>query len=172
MRYNEVIKWLKEYFDKPAFSEEKLKPVFHFSLLWNLFEHTYFSDDSRLTNGNLLELAENSFTHIPNGAIQTIYIYFKNRYFPDDREDTKFEQLCLDKRVNNGVSYFEYCREILLNSDSEKVDKLKCLFLIIYRFRNNLFHGRKQPRMLHTYQAPFNSINRFLMAFIKNYSKD
>ena len=170
MKYDEVIEWLKEYFDKPTLSIKKLKPVFHFSLLWNLFEHTYFTDDNRLTNRSLLELVEQSFTNIPDGPLQSTYNYFQNRYFQNGRESNKYEQLCLDKRTYNGISHFEFCREVLLNNSSEKVNKLKCVFLIVYRFRNNLFHGRKQPSMLNTYEAPFNIINRFLMVFIKNYS--
>lgn len=170
MKYDEVIVWLKEYFNRPTYSTKKLNPVFHFSLLWNLFEHTYFTDDNRLTNKRLLELAEKSFAYIPDGSLQTAFSYFQNRYFHNGREDVRFEKLCLDKQVNNGISHFNFCKEVLLNNDSEKVKKLKCLFLIVYRFRNNLFHGRKQPRMLNTYEAPFNIINRFLMAFIKNYS--
>ena len=53
MKDNYVIKWLKTYFQGSKINEKDIKPLLHFSLLWNLFEHTYFTDSIHLKEENL-----------------------------------------------------------------------------------------------------------------------
>lgn len=53
------------------------------------------------------------------------------------------------------------------SNNPTKCDKTKTVFLIIHRFRNNLFHGRKTPKTLNIYVQPFKEINKFLIHFIE-----
>lgn len=164
-----VIEWLKKYFNKRTISEKEITPVLHFSLLWNLFEHTYFSDEHRVNNNTLIKLAEEKVDKLPSGSLNHIYDYFQSRYFQNGVAEYKYSLLCLDKSNSriNGMSDYEFCETVLTNTQSTDINKLIAILFIIYRFRNNLFHGRKQPRTLNLYKSPFNVINYFIMIFIK-----
>lgn len=167
-----VIEWLGEYFEKPNLNEKLLKPVLHFSLLWNLFEHNYFTDEKRLDPKSLLELCADSFENVEDEKLDYIFDYFKKRYFLNNTLDNKFLTLKLSElSKDRNPSNFEFCQTTLKSDNSLKVEKLKTVFLIIHRFRNNLFHGRKNPETLNIYEQPFKEINKFLIHFIEKNQK-
>lgn len=173
MNENYVIDWLKSYFDKPLLDEKTLKPVLHFSLLWNLFEHTYFTDDSHLTPRRLLDISEVSYNKLSEEEVNSIYNFFKARYFSGNHLDTRFNHLVLDRIIRNGQpSNYDFCQSILTTDNPTNSDKTKAIFLIIHRFRNNLFHGRKNPETLNVYEQPFREINKFLVHFIEETADD
>jgi hypothetical protein len=163
-----VIEWLKTYFNNPQLEEGFLEPVLHFSLIWNLFEHSYFEDDARLTPPRLLGLCDNLHIALVDQNLDRTFLFFKNRYFLNQVLDARFITLGLDTNlINEQPSYFDFCQATLTGQNPTKLDKTKCLFLIIHRFRNNLFHGRKNPRTLNIYEEAFEEINRFLTHFIE-----
>lgn len=167
MEDNFVIEWLKQYFNKPTLDEKSLKPVLHFSLLWNLFEHTYFTDDRYLNAKRLLDLSDISFDSLTNKQIDTPFEFFKDRYFLNNQPDSRFATLQLDSIARNGQpSNKNFCTATLTASNPTMQDKTKTIFLIVHRFRNNLFHGRKNPETLNIYEHPFKEINKFLVHFI------
>lgn len=159
---NMVIEWLKEYFDRPDLNEESMRSLLHFSLLWNMFEHSYFTDTNRLTVERLKSLASVSQTHLSQDETNYIYDFFKNRYFPQNKEDPRFRMLMLSKENH------ECCQEIFVSTTPSHLEKIEATLLIIHRFRNNLFHGRKNPKTLNIYEEPFAVINRFLIHFLQN----
>ena len=172
---NYVIDWLKHYFNKPNLKEKELKPILHFSLLWNLFEHTYFENDKdrRLNPKSLINLSDISFQTSKDGELDDLFNFFKKRYLSDNGVKTNryFDDLILDKK-NGSPNNYDLCRDILLKSDPTKQEKLKIIFLIVHRFRNNLFHGRKYPETLNIYEKPFMKINTFLIHFIDTTAKN
>lgn len=168
MNENFVIDWLKKYFNKPHLDEQALKPVLHFSLLWNLFEHTYFTDDKYLNPKRLLELSNISLNSLSAENLNVTFNFFRARYFPNNQLDNRYTTLRLDTVKRNGLpSNYDFCLTTLTTNNSTKSDKIKTVFLIIHRFRNNLFHGRKNPKTLNIYKLPFKEINKFLVHFIE-----
>lgn len=168
MNENFVIEWLRNYFNKPDLDEQALKPVLHFSLLWNLFEHNYFTDDRHLTPKRLLDLSDLSSDILSDECLNTIFNFFKERYFSNNNIDNRFETLGLNTTERNGEkSDYTFCHTIFTSNDSTKKDNTKTIFLVMHRFRNNLFHGRKNPETLNIYEQPFREINKFLIHFIE-----
>lgn len=168
MNENFVIEWLKNYFDKPHLDEQALKPVLHFSLLWNLFEHTYFTDDRHLNPKRLLDLSTISNNTLSDDNINAIFNFFKERYFPNNQMDSRFTTVMLDNvERNEQPSNYAFCESTFTANEPTKIDKIKTVFLIVHRFRNNLFHGRKNPETLNIYEQPFKEINKFLIHFIE-----
>lgn len=168
MNENFVIEWLKDYFGKPNLDEQALKPVLHFSLLWNLFEHTYFTDDKHLNPKRLLDLSELSHNVLSDDSLNTTFNFFKERYFPNNQLDNRFTTLRLDAVARNGQpSNHAFCQSTFTADNPTKGDKAKTVFLVTHRFRNNLFHGRKNPKTLNIYEQPFKEINKFLIHFIE-----
>lgn len=168
MNDNFVIDWLKIYFDKPQLDEQELKPVLHFSLLWNLFEHTYFTDDRNLNPKRLLNLSDLSYNNLSDDCLNTTFNFFKDRYFPNNQIDNRFNTLRIDTNERNEQpSNYVICQSTFTAENPTKSNKAKSVFLVIHRFRNNLFHGRKNPETLSIYEQPFKAINKFLINFIE-----
>ena len=59
----------------------------------------------------------------------------------------------------------KFVEECLLNRKTDK-ENFAALFIIIYRFRNNLIHGEKIPYKLFEYSETFEIINIFLAEYI------
>lgn len=169
MQENYVIEWLRKFFKKPNLKEESLKPVLHFSLLWNLFEHTYFTDQKRLNPRSLKNLADLSHNHLSDSELDIMFKFFKRRYYSSGIFNSKYNDLGF---YNNNQSDGEFCKATIKSENPSNQDKTKCVLLIIYRFRNNLFHGRKNPVSLNTYEGPFRNINKFLTHFINATTND
>lgn len=172
---NFVIQWLRDYFNKPSLNEQKLTPVLHFSLLWNLFEHTYFTDDKHLNPERLLDLSDLSNAVLSDEILNKTFVFFKMRYFSKDNnsffESLRLSSISISKKEGQ-PSYSEFCKSTLTKQDPTKTDKIKTVLLIIHRFRNNLFHGRKKPETLNIYEVPFKEINKFLIHFIEVTAKN
>ncbi len=161
MEDKEVIEWLKKYFSQPKLDVKNIKPVLHFTLLWNLFEHITPQEIKLPYNEILRSLANKYYKVISDKTLDKIYNYFKKRYVKDNEINTLFYKLLFKKKES------EECQNILLSDNTNKEDKLTCVLLIIYRFRNNLFHGSKNPTTLNLYSGQFKIINKFLMGFIE-----
>ncbi len=129
MNENFVIEWLKNYFDKPNLDEQTLKPVLHFSLLWNLFEHTYFTDDKHLNPRRLLDLSDLSYNNLSDECLNTTFIFFKKRYFSKNQLDNRFTTLRLDTIAGNGQpSNQTFCQLTFTADNPTKRDKAKSVF--------------------------------------------
>ena len=161
-----VIEWFNYYFERFDIDENRIKPILHFSLLWNLFENTYFTDDNHLSAPKLINLSELSYQELNDEELNSVFDFFKNRYYQNLKIDDRFNLLQLHPQN------IEMCRDILTKNNPTKLEKTKFLFLVIHRFRNNLFHGRKNPRTLNIYEDAFNKINSFLMKFIEHTSEN
>lgn len=161
MEENSVINWLNLYFKGNTIDENQLKPILHFSLLWNLFENTYFTDEIHLNPLRLISLSEISFEELDDVIIDSLFDFFKSRYLDNNQTNNKFNLLQIHQ------STIQFCSDILHASNPTKQEKVKFLFVVIHRFRNNLFHGRKHPKTLNIYKDVFYKINKFLMHFIE-----
>ena len=161
-----VKEWLNYYFERFDIDENRIKPILYFSLLWNLFENTYFTDDNHLSAPKLIKLSELSYEALNDDELNPIFDFFKNRYYQNLIINNRFNLLQIHQH------HIELCREILIKDIPTKLEKTKFLFLVIHRFRNNLFHGRKTPRTLNIYEDAFNRINSFLMKFIESTSEN
>lgn len=160
MNKNNVVSWLEIYFDKKVLEEKRIEPIMHFSLLWNLFEHEFSKYPNQITPRSLIELAVKSCRDIPEGILNETYDYFFRRYTNKGEVKSLFNKLLLG-------NYSGLCKNILLSNNPSKKNKAECVLLIMYRFRNNLFHGNKTPSNLNLYENQFKVINKFLMNFIE-----
>ena len=164
MKKNSVIEWLANYLNKPKLTEENLKQTLHFSLLWHLFERIYFTEfEVELKPDILIERSNQMCDFLADEDLNTIFDFLRKRYTAKNEIDNrKFDKLKF-KSQNNAND----CKRILTANDSSKQEKAQTVFLIIHRFRNNLFHGEKNTIKLDTCEEAFKVINTFLMCFIE-----
>ena len=86
--------------------------------------------------------------------------YFRNRYVKDGKFTHRFEKLKLphDEKL---------VKRVLLCKDGKSQDIAAVVLIIIYRFRNNLFHGQKWQYELQGQLDNFKHSKKALMQAIK-----
>ncbi len=128
----------------------------HFMILWNLFE-------ARLCKKNF------SKKNIPDvqispEVIESTLQYFQGRYTESNCLNYRFLYLENNRESKKDRELIE---KVLLGEEKDQTAIIKALKLIIYRYRNNLFHGEKEIASLPNQQENFDYANNFLMTCLE-----
>ncbi|SJZ60428.1 hypothetical protein [Anaerorhabdus furcosa] len=110
-----------------------------FLMIWSVFE-------SRLTNGNMLtfnkihEYSVDISNRIKNNNfdITDELNHFVHRYTIKDNHNIHIKHLFY-KRDNEKTEFLK-----LLENERSVVNDIETIFSVVYRFRNNMFHGNKK----------------------------
>lgn len=165
-----TLAWFGKKLGGTVLEEQSLRPALGFLLLWGSFESQTFDEKvkgpvlSRLVDA----LKDNPFK-ANEDIINPLFEYFRYRYILSSKRGDKFARLNIEngpKGLFGEESVPVYVERILGNAESNLNDRLNCVFIIIYRFRNNLFHGRKRAVTLNIYKTPFTKINIFLRQYM------
>ena len=156
-----TLDWLSK--KAPAFgelSEQEKMAIMDFALLWCFFESCCLRN-----NANMKQIRE-YVKNLPDVAVialevEEISFYFKARYTENGEYSYRYDHLHLEKSGNPPevakmlLGGAAGCREVLIG----------CL-AILYRYRNNLFHGEKWMYEIQEQQNNFEratSLLRWLM---------
>lgn len=142
------------------YNEEDLKSIKDFSLIWNVFEDNICGNNFSIQNFNQ-GLANRN---IDFNLFQKHLEYFKNRYVNHGVFTHRFQFLYF--RINDRQQLVE---EVLLGTNNNSNDKILAITIIIYRFRNNLFHGLKEIQHIDQQNENFEMANSFLTTLIDNF---
>ena len=136
--------------------------IFHFLLLWSLFEARVLKRD-----GSICEIEKATKRWAGDGLLNKEIFepqvdYFRNRYFVNDNCTCHFRNLklplgYLSNLVKDGLS----------NLDASPYDVAIAILIIVYRIRNNLFHGEKWTYELRGQLDNFNHANVTLIKAIE-----
>lgn len=133
------IQWLEQ--NAPGFdalSEQERTAIAHFALLWSFFEARALS-----TRGSSHAILALTHEWSAQGRLVTepfaeSLLYFQQRYYANGVETHHLAGLSL--RQND-------CRElvhaVLKGENANPADCIAALLIVVYRLRNNLFHGAK-----------------------------
>lgn len=152
------VEWLEanvEGFD--ALPNDDRAAIMHFSLLWSLFESSALK-----TQANpILDLAGGlAAVRLQREAeFQEVFDYFKNRYFPNGNRSEHFAGLNFRRRDRADL-----VESVLKGEDRDSVHVIGAVLLIIFRLRNNLFHGTKWKYGIRGQFGNFSNANNSLMA--------
>lgn len=104
-----------------------------FLLMWSLFESKCFSG---FLSTNQIEEKEIKLEKCNIDLLNKHFIYFHNRY----RNSSKYYH-----NLKHGTKELVFINELLdkENSDIDTLSKAKFLIYVVYRYRNNMFHGNK-----------------------------
>ena len=138
-------------------SGEALNEIKNFTLLWNIFENLIFQSNFSI---NQLEI-EIRRRNLDFNDFHDIYEYFQNRYIVNGNINERFSNL--NFRPNDRE---ELVQNALIDINSANNVKIFAIGIIVYRFRNNLFHGVKDFHFLNGQIENFNNANRYLKRFI------
>jgi hypothetical protein len=154
-----MIEWINERFGTD-FTEEQLINVKDFSLLWNIFENLVCGNNC---NVNRLDERLNP-VEFQIVDFQENFEYFKDRYTENGTTNARFEHL----NFRNGDRK-EFVANVLLGNENETSAKVLALTIIVYRFRNNLFHGLKNFMQIDQQEENFRNANQVIKSILTHF---
>lgn len=145
-------------------TDEANKSVASFTTMWNFFESTLC--DNRAS----IAAFQRAIQHYQSArasqsamqSLQDCLSFWQFRYQSPDGFNDYFESLYF--RPNDRRDHVEGVLSGRLATDG---DKLLALMIIIYRLRNNLFHGLKTLEMLNHQVQNLNTASRCLAAILE-----
>lgn len=158
----DIIQWLNNYYDNALnFNRDEINTVTDFSLLWNLFESVL---GERRMQINRLTTIATIINRKSNGSnfYDPYLAYFQRRYVNNNNTNNLFEGLLFRQNDNR-----ELVRNVLIGQEQNAEKIIEAILIIIYRFRNNLFHGEKELHNIHTQYENFQQANRFIMNILE-----
>lgn len=136
-----------------------------FLILWSIFEtkiRSCFGNQNTQINIPMIKkyvenyLDENVLIHNPE--IDIIYSHFKKRYTNDTN---KVEALF------NFVTINQIFKDLHAKDDPTEKEKIIYMGIIIYRFRNNIFHGNKEYFNWNKYREEISYCNYIMYIILK-----
>lgn len=138
-------------------TDNDLTEIKNFTLLWNIFDNTIFNTafsigrlDQEITNRNL-----------QFDPFNDVFTYFQNRYTENGQTNFRFNHL--NFRLNDREALV---RDVLTNVNNNDHDRVLAIGIIVYRFRNNLFHGHKDFMEIGQQTENFRNANLYLRIFL------
>jgi hypothetical protein len=130
-------------------------------LLWSFFEAEALGTKG---SANAIEIWLRELEQhgkLNAAAFTPALTYFKDRYFSNGQLTHNFQSLNLRNNDNPAL-----VTSVVSGQNLDPTDGVVALFIIIYRFRNNYFHGPKWAYHLHDQLANFTAANDSIMAVI------
>lgn len=122
-----------------ALDPKDRQAIYDFALLWSLFEACVLECEASVpTIESKIGLA-GDIQGIDLTPFEEALVYFRDRYFEVSNPGPRFESLWPGTKKAGR----ERVAAVFGDVNSGPSDKLIALLIIVYRLRNNLFHGEK-----------------------------
>ena len=158
-----ITKWINDKFSA-LLKDRDYNGITEFLLLWNLFEDRLF--ENKFTIRNASEYINNHIEELDESISGMIFDYFKERYTDPLRKIVLYSYFePLNFRDNDRK---EFVNDTLLSDSPSIQHKILTSTIIIYRYRNNLFHGLKSVTQINYQKENFIHANIFLKMFIES----
>lgn len=141
-----------------ALSQEERDAIMHFALLWSLFEAAVL--DTHACARSIIEVSKRwtNEERLKAESFADPLAYFRNRHFQNNEFTEHFAGLNLRENDNR-----QLVEAVLKGEDGDVGDTVAALLIIVYRLRNNLFHGVKWDYELRGQLGNFTNANALLM---------
>ena len=129
-----MINWLKNKFGL-SLTESDISNLKDFSLIWNVFDRHVCNSMFSITR------IEQKYSKMKfdSKEMEIFFEYFQKRYINDiSLKNSLFNKLRL--RRNDRP---EFVQDVILGKITDLNSKVLAITIIIYRYRNNFFHGLK-----------------------------
>jgi hypothetical protein len=154
-----AIEWLSTH--APGFADlpdDDRQAIMEFSLLWSLFEAKALDANASAKAIELLVQRWSKEGKLNGVGLDEHVDYFRDRYFDHDDFIDRFEKL--NFRRNDKA---DLVKAVLRGEQDGAVEAASALLIIVYRLRNNLFHGEKWAYELREQSDNFCHANAVLM---------
>jgi hypothetical protein len=145
-------------------TEEERLAIMHFSLLWSFFEANALHTNASANRILALVHEWTSTNRLNIEAFSQSLAYFQNRYFDGGTATEFFHGLNL--RQNDSP---ELVKAVLRGENTNPTDCISALLIIVYRLRNNLFHGVKWAYGIRGQLGNFTNANIAIMAALETH---
>lgn len=159
--------WLEA--NAPGFRElpePDRRAIFDFAFLWSLFEAQVMGSSARSDRirARIDEWAA-------AGTLQADHYdgelaYFRDRYFADGALTYHFPHLGL-----RPSDHPELVESVITGASKDPRDRMLAVLMIVWRFRNNLFHGAKWSYQLRDQRENFTHANAILMRLLEQHGQ-
>lgn len=143
-------------------SEEERAAIMHFSLLWSFFEAEALHTNASANNILALTHEWASKGSLDITRFTPSLSYFQDRYFQNGTATEYFVGLNFRKNDNQAL-----VGSVLKGENTNPADCVAALLIIVFRLRNNLFHGIKWAYGIHGQLSNFIHANTALMAALE-----
>jgi hypothetical protein len=153
----------------PGFSDltaEERSAIIDFSLLWSLFEARILNNAGSANRISRVVASWHEGGTLQAEAYEPQFEYFRHRYFANGNFTYHFENLHL--RPNDHTLLV---RSVLDGSNSDPPSRVATVFIVIFRYRNNLFHGTKWQYALAGQLENFANANAALMTALEHHGQ-
>jgi hypothetical protein len=149
-----------------ALPESDRTAIFNFTFLWSLFEGQVMGKFARadLICAKVDEWRDAGTLEADQYAPELAY--FRQRYFDNGAFTHHFPHLHLRPADQPAV-----VQSVLDGSNNDSRDQLLTVVMIVWRFRNNLFHGEKWAYQLQGQLANFTHANSVLMRLLEKHGQ-
>jgi plasmid replication initiation protein len=163
---NELV-WISNFLSfERELTGEDIENVRNFSILWNLFEGLVCN---RNASANALKNAVSNLQKQDKLKIEDydkFLKYFANRYIENGETNDRFSKLNLRRSDKP-----ELVEAVLKGTETAPEKVLLAILIIVYRYRNNLFHGEKSISDLPNQIDNFRNANHLLMVFMEKWKQ-
>lgn len=154
------IDWLQINRYYSDLDENKLKSIFYFSIIWNIYEKELCKTHGSI--GSHPKKHSNDYCNtVDQEHLNSVFAYFKKRYISNGEPSNHYVTFEFNSEPIKAEVF-----ELLSGENPTNKHKLKALLCIAFRLRNNLFHGLKQVDKLYAQNENFRQINLLLMNLI------
>lgn len=160
----QITQWINKKFSA-SLTDKDYNCVTEFLLLWNLFEDRLFENDFKEDKAK--PYITNNIKKLDHDICNKVFEYFKARYTHVESGliiYPLFEKLNIRSRDKK-----EFVERTLVADSPSMEDKIFASIIIIFRYRNNLFHGLKDVTQINYQQSNFITANKMLKTFIESY---
>ena len=151
-----VFEWLNGYFPYANIAEENMSSVLQFCLMWSLFESKICEKHASVGKMKSFTKRLDKTKALKQKNFNPYLLYFQKRYLDNGKTNYRFNELRISS-VNR-----DHVESVLKKEETENTSVILALLIIVYRLRNNLFHGEKPIITLHDQNINFNIANHFL----------
>jgi len=158
-------KWLEAH--APGFQHlpgPDRQAIFDFAFLWSLFESLVMDNFARADRIRDRVDAWSAEGTLGAELYNEELAYFRQRYFANGAFTHHFPYL--DLRQSD---HPELVRGVIQGANDEPRDRMLALLMIVWRLRNNLFHGSKWAYELRDQRANFTHANSILMRLLERH---
>jgi hypothetical protein len=149
-----------------ALPEQDRAAIFNFTFLWSLFEAQVMNNFAR---ADLICAKADEWRDagtLDADQYNAELAYFRARYFANGAFTHHFAHLHL-----RPADQPDLVRSVLDGSNNDPRDRLLTVLIIVWRFRNNLFHGEKWAYHLQHQLANFTHANAILMRLLEHHGQ-
>src|SRR5690606_7281883 len=125
--------------DYGALDSSDRQAIYDFTLLWSLFEARVLDCEGSIPQLKARVAAAAEKGGLDLAPFEEPLSYFRDRYFHDGKPRAMFEGLW----PGNKKAGRDEVELVLSGKATDASDRLIALLIIVYRLRNNLFHGAK-----------------------------